>query len=175
MVVIGFIMVRFIGSKYEKVIEDENAHLQTELVKLNEKVVAIQNQPKPVVQSPVIPRETEQKTISKSRIICYQKDELVMIDVNEIAYLYLEDTVVYVYCLLGLKHHYHQTLDNFMKETNSKLFFRVNRQTIISINAIRKIFKYGSNQLKVELKPNDEFSAVISKNKIAEFRQWIDS
>jgi len=168
MVIVAFVIIRYIGSKYEKTIEDENDLLQTELIELNQRVKDFQRE-----KAAEIPEQNE-NTNYKNRILCYHKDELVPLETNDIAYVFLEDTVVYIKCLNNKKYHYQQTLDSFVKQTNPSLFFRVNRQTIISINAIHKIYKYGVNQLKVELKSDKEFSAIISKNKIAEFKQWID-
>ena len=57
---------------------------------------------------------------------------------------------------------------------NSTLFFRANRQFIISIAAIDKIIKYGNSQLKILLQSKTSDEIIISKNKAAEFKQWLN-
>jgi DNA-binding LytR/AlgR family response regulator len=57
---------------------------------------------------------------------------------------------------------------------NPQLFFRANRQFIISITAIDKIIKYGNSQLKIVLKGKVTEEIIISKNKAAEFKQWLN-
>jgi hypothetical protein len=43
-----------------------------------------------------------------------------------------------------------------------------------SANSIEKILKYGNNQLKIEVIPKSEINIIISKNKVAEFKAWLN-
>jgi hypothetical protein len=51
---------------------------------------------------------------------------------------------------------------------------RANRQHIISVKGIDEILRYGNNQLKIELNPPSNSTIIISKNKAAEFKKWLD-
>jgi hypothetical protein len=42
------------------------------------------------------------------------------------------------------------------------------------VNSIEKILKYGNNQLKIEVIPISEINIIISKNKAAEFKTWLN-
>ena len=66
------------------------------------------------------------------------------------------------------------SLDDMYTNLNSALFFRANRQFIISITAIDKIIKYGKSQLKIVLQSKTSEDIIISKNKAAEFKQWLN-
>jgi len=57
---------------------------------------------------------------------------------------------------------------------DEKSFFRVNRQIIVAISAIKKITKYGRSKLKVEVEPIAEIDIFIGKNKAAAFKKWLD-
>ncbi|NNE77719.1 MAG: LytTR family transcriptional regulator, partial [Pricia sp.] len=45
------------------------------------------------------------------------------------------------------------------------LYFRANRQYIISVKGIEEILRYGNNQLKIRLKLPSEDTIIISKNR----------
>jgi len=54
-------------------------------------------------------------------------------------------------------------------------FFRANRQHIISVKGIDEILRYGNNQLKIKLIPASLDNAiVISKNRVSEFKKWLN-
>jgi len=65
------------------------------------------------------------------------------------------------------------SLDEIFTELPPSLFFRVNRQFIIGITAIDKVIKYGKSQLKLVIK-NSDLEIIISKNKAAEFKKWLN-
>ncbi len=67
------------------------------------------------------------------------------------------------------------SLDELYNHVNHSLFFRANRQFILSINSIDKILRYGNNQLKIEVMPKSDINITVSKNKAAEFRKWLNS
>jgi len=54
-------------------------------------------------------------------------------------------------------------------------FFRINRECIVSIDAISLMYSYSSSRLQLTLKNEkgkDIF--VVSRDKVAEFKRWID-
>ncbi|GAA4271584.1 LytTR family transcriptional regulator DNA-binding domain-containing protein [Aquimarina gracilis] len=169
----SFFAVRIIGSYYEKQLELKNINLESELIslsKLNTDLVAYQQK--------VVEHATDEPTESlsesgKKRILTYIRNELIPIAIDEIAYIYTENTITYVLSFDGKKSTSNISLDDMFTNLDPSLFFRANRQFIISISAIEKIIKYGNSQLKIVVKDSDA-EIIISKNKAAEFRQWLN-
>jgi DNA-binding LytR/AlgR family response regulator len=123
------------------------------------------------------PEEKSNENISdkeKQRILTYVRNELVPIAIKEIAYIFTESTITYVVCFDGKRSTSNASLDDMISNLNPQLFFRANRQFIISITAIDKIIKYGNSQLKIVLKGKTTEEIIISKNKAAEFKQWLN-
>ena len=55
------------------------------------------------------------------------------------------------------------------------LFFRVNRNYIVNYNAIHDIIAYSSNRLKLILDHRkDEEDMLVSRERVAEFKKWMD-
>ncbi len=178
----SFFAVRVIGSYYEKQLEQKNTNLESELVnlsKLNMDLVAYQQK---ITETTI--KEQEEvitngelveviKDAEKKRILTYVRNELVPIAIDEISHIYTENTITYVIRKDGKKSTANASLDDIFTNLNPSLFFRANRQYIISITAIEKIIKYGNNQLKIVVNDADT-EIIISKNKASEFRQWLN-
>lgn len=169
----SFFAVRIIGSYYEKQLELKNINLESELIslsKLNTDLVAYQQK---VVENTTDETPELSSDSGKKRILTYIRNELIPISIAEIAYIYTENTITYVISFDGKKSTSNISLDDMLASLDTSLFFRANRQFIISISAIEKIIKYGNSQLKILVK-DSEAEIIISKNKAAEFRQWLN-
>lgn len=181
----SFFAVRIIGSFYEKQLESKNSALETELFSLSklnkdlivhqqkileekssQNAVVVEENTKLVVEEEIIKPE-------KKRILTYMRNELVPILTDQIAYIQTENSITYVFCIDGKKSISNLSLDELFGTMDESIFFRANRQFIISITAIEKIVKYGNSQLKILISKNSDVEIVISKNKAAEFRQWL--
>ncbi len=193
-IVLSSVAVRIIGSKYEKHLEEKYTSLESEVInlsKLNTDLVNYKEKKEKdldeqakieaaaVVEEEIVEETTENKTSevvepNRKRILTYMRNELVPVLINEIAYVYTENTITYVVNFDGKKSTSNASLDDMYTNFDPTLFFRANRQYIISISAIDKIIKYGKSQLKIVLNSNVNEEIIISKNKAAEFKQWLN-
>ena len=175
-IVLSFVAVRIIGSAYEKQLEFKNSTLTSEVVNLSKLNTDLVSYKEKVIEKPqeVAKEEPSEKEKEKERILTYVRNELVPISIKDIAYVYTENTITYVICFDGKRSTTNMSLDDMYTNLNSTLFFRANRQFIISITAIDKIIKYGNSQLKILLQSKTSEEIIISKNKAAEFKQWLN-
>lgn len=173
-IVLSFLAVRIIGSAYEKQLELKNSSLTSEVVNLSKLNTDLVSYKEKVAEIPAINSLEEPLEKEKERILTYIRNELVPINIVDIAFVYTENTITYVVCFDGKKSTTNMSLDDMYATLNSTLFFRANRQFIISITAIDKIIKYGNSQLKILLQSKTSEEIIISKNKAAEFKQWLN-
>ncbi|WP_158841823.1 LytR/AlgR family response regulator transcription factor [Polaribacter sp. L3A8] len=174
-IILSFLAVRVIGSAYEKELELKNSNLATEVInlsKLNTDLVTYKEKVVEVAKDNLV--EEASTEITRKRILTYVRNELVPIPINDIAYVYTENTITYVVCFDGKRSTTNTSLDDMHSNFDATLFFRANRQFIISITAIDKIIKYGKSQLKILLQSKTSEEIIISKNKAAEFKQWLN-
>ncbi|GAA0721039.1 hypothetical protein GCM10009430_21880 [Aquimarina litoralis] len=176
----SFIVVRIIGSYYEKQLEQKNTDLESELLnlsKLNTDLIAYQQRIVDKTEEEVVELNESSpdlaNDLSKKRILTYIRNELVPVSIDQIAYIYTENSITYVVCFDGKKSTSNVSLDDMLTSLDPSVFFRANRQFIISISAIAKIIKYGNSQLKILIN-NADVEIIISKNKASEFRQWLN-
>jgi len=55
------------------------------------------------------------------------------------------------------------------------MFFRINRKFIVSLPAITDIVSYSNSRLRVKLKSNDSDELILSREKVQDFKKWIES
>ncbi|MDF0718339.1 LytTR family transcriptional regulator DNA-binding domain-containing protein [Muricauda sp. 334s03] len=173
-VFLSVLMVRFIGSNYERALEQKNETLSKEVLSLSKLNHDLATYKKKMDGSDQNGRETY-GTESKKRILTYLKNELVSLGMEDIAYIYTENTVTYVKRLDGKVTTSNNSLEELLNDLDDSVFFRANRQFILSINAIHKILRYGNNQLKIEVVPESNINIIVSKNKASEFKKWLNS
>jgi len=159
---------RFLGARYEKRLELQKQRLEDEVLNLSKLNRAVGEYQQRVIQDP-----SENGT--KKRILTQLKDELLSLPIEEIAHIYTENTITYVVGTNGKKSTSSSSLEQLLSQLDESVFFRANRQFIISIHSIDKIVKYGNNQLKILVRPQAHMDILIGKNKAAEFKNWLNS
>ncbi|WP_350284466.1 LytTR family DNA-binding domain-containing protein [uncultured Croceitalea sp.] len=181
LILCSVIMVRVIGSAYEKKLELKNQLLADQNQRLGDEVVNLAklNKDLDTYQQRVMDNKIENDRTdiekNKKRILTYVRNELRPIATEDIAYIFTESTITYVVCFDGSRSTTNLSLDELFSNLDESHFYRANRQFIVAISAINKIIKYGNNQLKILVDPNSEVDIIISKNKAAEFKQWLNS
>lgn len=175
MILTSVIAVRLIGSSYEKRLEAKNQRLSDEVINLAKLNKAVDEYQQKVSQENDSPQANDDDiNHKKSRILTFIRNELKPVSTREIAYIFTETTITYVVCFDGKRSTSNLSLDELMSNLDSNAFFRANRQFIIAISAIDKIVRYGNNQLKIVVNPDSQVDIIISKNKAAEFKQWLN-
>lgn len=164
-----FWFIRLLYRKYEK---------KTELMiaGLNEKVnnLGILNRRLEIKQKSAVNQEVSREENMKKRFVTYQKDEIITIGTRDIAYIVLDENTVSTITFQDKAYTINSSLDDLMKQLDTNEFYRANRQYVVNVNAIESIWVYGRNQLRIQTKPKSTTPIIISKNKVSEFKKWLD-
>lgn len=116
----------------------------------------------------------QQKENFRQRFLIKQGKDFIYLPVEEIAYLYSSDGMTFLMDNHKKRHLLDTTLDNVEKELNPKNFHRISRKQIVHIQSVAKIFSYFNHRLKLELKPESKVEAVVSRERVKEFKAWLD-
>lgn len=100
-------------------------------------------------------------------------DKFYPLPVEEILYFYTANEKVTAYTFDGKQHPVDRTLDALGEQLDERLFFRANRQFIISRNAIKDIDLWFGSRLSVNLTLPVPERIIISKTKPPIFKKWI--
>jgi len=171
-IIIGscLMLIRQIYGRYEKSVSLEISSLNEKvntLGSLNEQLARLQQENALVSLNP-------DKETTRKRMITYLKDELIHLDTTEISFFFFDGAAVNIITHNGKRYSTALSLDELMKQLDGDTFYRANRQFIISLNAIKTIYIYGKNQLKIVVSPEPDEVILISKNKVSEFKKWLD-
>lgn len=132
-------------------------------------------------------RETQQPTVANKlnsafndthqyheRFLIPKGDELCIIYADNISYINMKDNRIIALTDDGTSYPLPMTMNELEQVLNPTKFFRINRQYIANIKSIKKISLFFSSKLKVKLKGCDDDNIVISKEKAALFKKWIE-
>lgn len=93
--------------------------------------------------------------------------------ISDVAYFLSEDG--YTNACLSNKSVYPLdiSLNKLETETDPGMFFRINRQVLLNINAIQDIHIHSNSRLKLDVIPKIENGVFVSVDKVTEFKKWI--
>ena len=176
-ILLSVMVVRYLGNYYEKELELKNQLLTDEVLslsKLNLSLVTYRNKINKKLDSDINNEEDNENIVKiKNRILTSSKNKLISIKVDQIAFISTEHAITSITCLDGKKYTNNSSLDELYNSLDHAIFFRANRQNILSVKGIEEILKYGNNQLKIKSILNN--SIIISKNKASEFKKWLNT
>ena len=96
-----------------------------------------------------------------------------VVDVNDAAYFYTEDKITFVVTHDGKRYPLDHSLEKLEEMLDPRRFFRVNRQVILGLEAIREMYAYSKARVKVELEPPAEMDIIVSTERSPHFKKWL--
>jgi DNA-binding LytR/AlgR family response regulator len=111
----------------------------------------------------------------KKRFIVKMGEKIIIIPVEDIAYCYSEDKSTYAISRNGTRRLLDYSLDMVQEMLDPKIFFRISRSYIVSINSIENISKYLGTRLKLQLTPHSDDEVVVSRSRTSDFLEWLDN
>ena len=110
----------------------------------------------------------------KSRILLKTGDQIRSVEMEEVAYFYAEEDVVFAMLKNKSRAIVDYTLNQLEVELDPKNFYRLTRGCIARITSIKKVSKYFNSRLIIELEPQMEEKLLISRVNVPEFLKWLD-
>ncbi|SHF32541.1 LytR/AlgR family response regulator transcription factor [Pedobacter caeni] len=101
-------------------------------------------------------------------------NQLVYVKAKEIAYIHFSEGLTWATTQTNQKIPLDYSLDQIEKMLDKNLFFRINRQLIIHVDAIKKITTYYNSRLVIQLFPPTETEAIISRERVSSFKSWLE-
>lgn len=110
----------------------------------------------------------------KERFLVKIGQQLTYLKVSDIAYFYSEDGLIFACQQNGKRHNLDYTLDQLIDVLDPADFFRINRKIITHLPSIKKIHTYFNSRLKLELFPATELETIVSRDRVGDFKRWLD-
>ena len=109
----------------------------------------------------------------KTRFIVRYGEHIKTIKIENTAYFYTEDKINFLITNEGRRYTIDYNLDALENTLDPKTFFRINRQFIISINAISEMFSYSKSRVLVKLNPPSKHETIVSTERSGDFKLWL--
>ena len=106
-------------------------------------------------------------------LIPIKGDKLLPVSVDMIQLFYIKDCQVKAVLNDGTEYNFPQTLDELTDCLNPHLFFRANRQYLVSREAIKDIDLWFNSRLSINVRYSGiKEKILVSKARVAEFKEW---
>lgn len=109
------------------------------------------------------------------RLLIPYKDKLLPIEMDNVACFYTTDKSTSIFLRDGRSFAYSKTLDQIMNNLDPAKFIRANKQFIIARHSVQNLTIWFDSRLLVTLDVETPERIYVSKNKAAEFKNWIVS
>lgn len=110
----------------------------------------------------------------KQRFLVSSGSSLLSVKACEIAYFFSVEKSVFMMTDAGKSYDLDYSLDKLETILPEKEFFRVNRQFLVNINAIKRISVLSKSRIKIVLEPDFKEDVFVSNARTREFRLWLD-
>ena len=118
---------------------------------------------------------TQMGSLKKKYKTCFlipERDKLVPLATGNIAYIFIDTKTVKAVSKDGHTYYLNQTLDDIMAQLDPEVFFRANRQFIISREAVKDLSIWFGNKLAINLTVPVPEKIIVSKARVGEFKSW---
>lgn len=117
---------------------------------------------------------TSQTKKYRTRFLISGDDKLFTLQVDDIAYFYSENKITFAVTHQNKEYIIDMSLDKLCEQLDPDRFFRTNRQTIVSVQAIQKIENYILGKVVVKVIPPFKDKIIVSREKISAFKLWLN-
>ncbi|MCU0446459.1 MAG: LytTR family DNA-binding domain-containing protein [Microscillaceae bacterium] len=110
----------------------------------------------------------------QTRLMVVSGEKILSIKVEDVAYFVGHQRYV---SLVNFKNEHYLvdfTLEKLEEILNPRDFFRINRQFIVSFNAIKNMYAYLRGRIKLEIVPPTKEETIISSERAGHFKEWLN-
>ena len=112
----------------------------------------------------------------RKRFLIQIGEKIRKVEASEVAYYFALERGVYLRTFAGNTYPLEFTLDKLEHMINPAHFFRINRKYIVHVDAIKNMVAWSRSRVKLELNPkaDDEMETIVSIDRAAEFKKWLN-
>lgn len=114
------------------------------------------------------------KPTFRERFMVASGGQIRSVPVEQVAYFQSEGRYVKLVSTDNHRYIVDGTMDKIAAELDPRSFFRINRQLIVSFPAIKSMAPYSKSRVKVLLQPATDVESIVSVERSAEFKAWLD-
>lgn len=109
----------------------------------------------------------------KERLLVKRGQQLSYIKTEATAFCYADGKLCYAVDFNNNKHLLENNLSQLEEQLQPNKFYRINRQLLVNIEAIKKVHTWLGGRLKLELLPATNAETVVSRERVNAFKDWL--
>jgi two-component system response regulator LytT len=109
----------------------------------------------------------------RKRFLVKNAQKLVSIEVEEIAFFFSDGRLNFFKTYDNKKYVVDYTMDELEEMLNPERYFRISRSFYIAVDSVDQIHDYFGNRLLLNLKPEVDKEAIVSREKVSDFKKWM--
>lgn len=110
----------------------------------------------------------------KSRFLVKAGDKIRSIPADEVTAFYSLEKATYLHTASNRNYAIEYSLDHLERLLDPYKFFRINRRYIVAFSACNHISAWSNSRLKIKVEGLDENELIVARERIQEFRAWLD-
>ena len=110
----------------------------------------------------------------KTRFMVKANDSIISIKTDDIHHFVAEDGICLLVNDAGRRFPVDYTLDQLEGLVPRSEFFRINRKVLIGYKAVTRISSYLNGRLKIAANGLEADLGIVSRERVADFKQWLD-
>lgn len=110
----------------------------------------------------------------KSRFLVKMGETIASVKSQEINHFIAEDGIVLLVTSSGKRYPVDYTLDQIETLLDPANFFRISRKVVLHIEFVTKVVPYFNSRLKVQCNTLNEDDSIVSRERVSDFKAWLD-
>jgi DNA-binding LytR/AlgR family response regulator len=111
----------------------------------------------------------------KTRFLVKMGQSIDTIPTTDIQHFETEDSISFLITKKGTRYPIDYSLEQLESMLDPKAFFRINRKIILNIQSIDKVNTYSNSRLSIAVKFLDGDARIVSRERVNDFKTWLDS
>lgn len=96
-----------------------------------------------------------------------------VVEFREAAYFYTKEKITFIVTKNDKRYPIDHSLEKLEEMADPRRFFRINRQFIINIEAIKEMYAYSKSRVKIDLQPPCDLETIVSTDRSPLFKKWL--
>jgi DNA-binding LytR/AlgR family response regulator len=110
----------------------------------------------------------------KERFVLKVGEHLRTVEVGDVLFFYSQEKTTFAHTKDSRKSILDFTLDQLEELLDPRSFFRINRKYIIALSALQDMIHHTNSRLKVKLKGSDDSDIIVARERVQDFKDWLD-
>lgn len=109
----------------------------------------------------------------RERLLIKRGQQLSYLKTGSVAYCFADGKLCYAVDMNAQKFLLENNLTQLEEQLPPNKFYRINRQLLVSIDAVHKVHTWLGGRLKLELQPAASIDTVVSRERVNGFKEWL--